>query len=434
MYTKKNKSETNLSLSKFKLNLKEELKSSLNTVDYNKHFYINELKNEITNELKKDEYYIEHNTNFIDYDDDNVLNNSEIENLKIEIINEIKQEFFVSNLNIYKEESNIKELYLKKKINHSNCFDIDFNFMRKCYNNFTELKNEEIIDFIRINSYMGYICHPKQLRNIFRNDINIFISKTKNIYIYHSNKYYILSNFIEKINKFSFDKFKDLTIRQCQNNNFRSNKLLLLVFINNINVGIQLLNKIINYNSKIDSNFSICFCINFNLLDTFKGYINKYITNSNIIFSVNEFGNDIVPSMLAYNEIIKTYKFDYIIKLHTKTDKHIFNKSINYLLDNTLDNLLLNNNKNSSSIGFNYANISGDNYNKKVLNKFTELIVKTEFVPATIFLTTSHSFNRVNQFFKDNYMKLMLQNTYDNNSLNYDNSYVHFTERLFGYV
>ena len=39
---------------------------------------------------------------------------------------------------------------------------------------------------------------------------------------------------------------------------------------------------------------------------------------------------------------------------------------------------------------------------------------------------------QVLDFFKNNYKTIFLQNMYDNNSININESYVHFMERLFG--
>jgi hypothetical protein len=55
-------------------------------------------------------------------------------------------------------------------------------------------------------------------------------------------------------------------------------------------------------------------------------------------------------------------------------------------------------------------------------------------VPGTMFLTEKRIFNNVLDYFKDNYKIIFFQNTYDNNGLNRHCSYVHFMERLFGYI
>ena len=180
--------------------------------------------------------------------------------------------------------------------------------------------------------------------------------------------------------------------------------------------------------------FSIAFCIHFKLVNSIISIIKENFKDNFIIYSSNEFGTDIIPSLLVYNEIINKYNFNYIIKIHTKSDKIFLYKAVDYLLKTNLNNLLLEKNKNSSSIGFKYTENKSDVFNKKLCLQFNNILINNEFVPGTIFLTTSNVINNVSSFFKDNYKIIFYQNMYDNNSLNKDCSYVHFMERLFGYV
>ena len=409
-----------------KFNIKKEISTVINFE--NKYLYMYKLKNEIKNEIKNE-------LNNIEYElldtDEIYLNELDIDNIKREIVSEIKYEMFIERLCVYDEERNMEWSKCK---NTENLFDCDYKFIRQCYNNLSKSKDEEILEFIVKNNYIGYIFHPKQLRNLFKDDIKIYMDKNFKIYINYLNYYYSnVKSFIKRIENYSFNKFKDLTIREYKNNNLTDNKLLILVYIGNIKIGVKLLEKIYNYSMK-NSKFSLCFCINYKLLDIFLPYLYKYIKNSYIIYSINEFGNDITPSLLAYNEVIKNYNFEYIIKLHTKSQINILNPATNYLMNEELDKLLLKANMNSSTIGYTYININSDLYNRKLMHKFNNIIEKTEFVPSTIFLTSKQTFDKVLSFLKNNYKDIFLQNMYDDNSLNRDYSYVHFLERLFGYI
>ena len=155
-----------------------------------------------------------------------------------------------------------------------------------------------------------------------------------------------------------------------------------------------------------------------------------------IIYSCNELGNDIVPSLLLYDEIInnKKYSFDYVLKIHTKTDFRFLCKAIDYLFNLNLNNLLLEKNINSSTIGFKYINIKNDLFNKLLVSKHNDLLINNEFVPGTIFLTKKYVMDTMLLFLKNNYKIIFFQNMYDNNSLNKDFSYIHFMERLFGFI
>ena len=91
-------------------------------------------------------------------------------------------------------------------------------------------------------------------------------------------------------------------------------------------------------------------------------------------------------------------------------------------------------NDSSSSIGFTYITEKDDIYNKKLYSKFEYLLDNSQFVPGTIFLTKNKVFEKVLAFLVENYQTIFFQNMYDNNSLNKNCSYVHFMERLFGYM
>ena len=413
-------------------NLKNEIKEEVNT-NFKYIYKKISLKKKIKEELKKE---LTNTLTDIFLDDDIDLKNLiDYDNFKKEIINELCIELVKSNLTIYKEETNIK---LLNNINLSqnkniNVFDFDIKFIKNSYKNLSQYTYDEIITFVKNNSYIGYVFHPKQLRNIFGDEIKFYISKKELIYIEYLGEYYNLYTFINKINSYSFDNLKDLTIRQYRMENFIDNRLLLLIYIGNMELVVDILNKITDYKKKT-KNFSICFCVNYRILDRFLPYLKLFIITNYIIYCTNELGTDITPSLLAYNEIIKKYNFQYIIKIHTKKDKRIFNKATDYLLSMNLDELLLKKNTNCSSIGYRYINNKQDNYNKILMYKFSNILEKTEFVPCTFFLTTKETFDKVLTFFKNNYKEIFLQNMYDNNTLNCDFSYVHFIERLFGYV
>ena len=108
--------------------------------------------------------------------------------------------------------------------------------------------------------------------------------------------------------------------------------LLLLVFIGNEERGIDLINRITEYNKIQEFNVSFCF----NSEHLFSSEKLKKIIKANFkfyaIYISNELGTDITPSLLMYNEIRKNYHFSHIIKLHTKSITNQFNELTNYLL------------------------------------------------------------------------------------------------------
>jgi hypothetical protein len=330
----------------------------------------------------------------------------------------------------YKHILNKETLYLiNNKID--NLFDIDFKFIRQGYKleNYTD---KQIVSYVQNNDFINHFFHPKQLYNLFNDKIKLLINNTNHIHINYDNKYYNVHNFIEHIDLFSFDTLKIISIREIENCNFTENKLLLLVYIGSEKYINNLLKKIQIYNNI--ENFSIAFCINIKLINIVVPIIKNCFNTNFIIYSSNEAGNDIVPSLLVYNEIISRYNFDYIIKIQTKTKQQFLNESIDYLFRTNLSNLILQKNIDSSCIGFQYIKNKDDIFNKKLILKFNNLIINTKFVPGTMFLTTKNVMDKVVLFLKYNYKTCFFQNMYDNNSLNKECSYIHFMERLFGYV
>ena len=69
----------------------------------------------------------------------------------------------------------------------------------------------------------------KYLYNLFNYKIKILITDSNIIYIKFDNKYYKINNFIKYIDNYSYDTFKELTIREIENRNFVNNNLLLLI-------------------------------------------------------------------------------------------------------------------------------------------------------------------------------------------------------------
>jgi len=318
---------------------------------------------------------------------------------------------------------------LQFKAIYSNIFDFDIKFMKQGYNldNYTD---DEIVNYIKQHNHNNHIFHPKQLYNLFNNNIKILICKNDCIWIEYENLHYKLEDFLKHIESYSYDTYKNICIKEIENNNFTENKLLILFFIGSIN-DIDIIIKYLIHYSNIET-FSLAFCINYKLITIVIPLIQKYFTNY-IIYSSHEFGNDITPSLLIYDEIVNKYNFDYVMKIHTKSYQHIFHESLKLLFNSNLETLLSIKNENCSSIGSMYMQYDFDSHNMLLYLKYRDLFKNSSvFVPGTIFLTKRSVMTNVLQFLKDNYKTIFYQNMYDNNCINRDCSYVHFMERLFG--
>jgi hypothetical protein len=337
--------------------------------------------------------------------------------------------------NNYKEFLNRHEFdsfyhaFLKK--NH---IDFDFEFYKEANNINSNISNNELIDHIHNYGVSGLIYHPKQLLNIFPN-INIFKIDDK-IYIKYNNKNIKLNKFIKKyIYSKTFDELCNKLIKNIYNN-LCSSSLLLLVFIGYVDIGEKLINKIIKYKSI--ENFNISFCFNsLKIYNNFKNKIDKNFTNYSIYIS-HEFGNDITPTLLMYNEIKKKYVFNHIIKLQTKSYEEQMNELTDFLLSKKLNVLISSKRNDCNCIGIDkyYMKIKDDIFNQELIEKFNDKINNDySFIIGTIFYTDSITFNNVLYFIKNNDTNgFLLNNLYDSNRIIYKKSYVHYLERLFGII
>ncbi len=316
-----------------------------------------------------------------------------------------------------------KNIHLNSKIsNNINSIDCCIEFVSQAYN----IKNP--ISFIYKNHFSNIFLHPKQLYNLFDNKIILYQDNSL-IYVKYDNNIYKLNKFIQFISNLTLHEIINYTIKPIYNNLFNTN-LLILVFIGNILLGNILIEKLKKYR-EIEPNCAIVLCIKKQI--DYSNYIN--IFSNSAIFISNEFGNDITPTLCVYN-LLKEYSFNYIIKLHTKKCSN-FNLLTDFLLNNKLETLLNENNFDKSSTishKTSYRKYIDDKLHIHLYKKYKCIIKKDYFSAGTIFLTKYESFNKVLEFFNNNYKNIVFNNMYDDNSINRNNSYVHFLERLFGYV
>ena len=320
---------------------------------------------------------------------------------------------FIKNITNHIENKNI----IQKSENNS--LKINLNLVSKIYEYNTK---EEVIFNLYINNF-NIIYHQNQIFNLYKN------IQINNNYVYYKNTSYEMKKFINEIDDYSYDYFKELIFQKQKENINKKQDNLIILFIGNIVIGKYILHKIVNY-KKIE-NFNLAICCKYIFIEEIQQYIKKI--HNYILYSSNELGNDIVPSLLVWDNL-KDRNYKNIIKIHTKSNINILNKSLDFLLTKRIDELQLLKNKDCSCIGNTYIHIKNDNFNKKLLNENEELIKHNYFVPYSIFLTEDKVLNKVLLFLKNNYKNIFLQNMYDSNMINKEYSYVHFMERLFGYI
>jgi len=349
------------------------------------------------------------------------------------------------NFNKYIPRSNIKDflkynkklLSLDKTKDIPNAFDIDLYFFCKV-NNFEYINKPNSISYINKIGMDGFIYHSKQLFNIYP-DIEIY-TFLNNIYIFLNNKIYTVQDFTSKyIYDTNFKMLSDVLIKKmygCLNNNY---DILLLVFIGNEIKGIDLIERIVKY-KKIQSNFNVAFCFNSkNIMNSKK--IKQLIRNHFDFYSIylcKDHGTDITPTMLMYHDIITKHKFNHIFKFHTKSIHDHYLDVTNYILSMPLKKLLSKQIDDCNCIGHPkyYVKLKNDTFNHKLVHKHSKKInLDYKFVGGTIFYAPSTVFDSVLNFIiNNNYKSYLLNNLYENNTINYDYSPIHFLERLYGVI
>ena len=319
---------------------------------------------------------------------------------------------------------------IERVINYSNHFDIDTFF----YINANKLNISKIDDIYGhiycTGIFEGLLYHPKQLVNIFPK-IKIYESNNE-LYVKYKNKYIELNNFLNnKLYKKPFDWY--INRLKCKKNKLQNNKLFLLIFIGNENVGTMLLNKIIDVK---DNDFGLAICFKTSkLYTTFKDIVKNNFTNYGLFIST-EYGNDIIPTIMMFNYLDNKIKLHNIIKLHTKSsDESWFNESINFLLDNI--NLLCNYVYDNCNCIGNYKylkNYDIYNMNLELINRYSSKINKKKFITGSNFYCNKSVFNEIINIVKDDYKMFFNNNMYDTNEILYDRSPIHTLERLFGII
>lgn len=333
----------------------------------------------------------------------------------------------------YKSDHIINNLYHTAK--KDNCISIDMKFY-KYANNLLYNDLYELLDHFHTDGLNGLIYSQRQLKNIFKT-IQIYefdgklYCETEKTSIKNLDKF-IKANIYDK----SFDELKQILIKSYENTILPTINLCILLFIGNEERGNQIIDMIIEYKNFETFNIAICFN-SYNLYNILKNKIISNFTNYRLYIS-NDFGNDIVPTLLMYNNLYETYNPLHIIKLQTKSSYEIMNDLTRYLLNKPLNTLLLQSTPESNTIGNPnyYMRLRDDGFNRDLYNIYlNDNHMNKKFVVATIFYISSTKMIQIIDFIKNNnYKAYLLNNMYDSNRIVITKSHVHFLERLFGVI
>jgi hypothetical protein len=342
-----------------------------------------------------------------------------------------------SNLNEYLSYKQLP-LWLNKTNTIANAFDIDVFFFCRAHN--IEYRNaRETMDHIARVALDGFVYHPKQVLNLFPS-AKLYMFKD-NIYIYeHTHKQvFAIQDFICKyMYNVGFEYFCDLALTKkydTMNDNYDT---CLLVFLGNEEIALSLIQKIIEY-KKVQKEFNVAFCINTFAIHerhTLKQLIRENFDFYAIYYSV-EFGTDISPTLCMYYHIQKTHKVHHIIKLHTKTVSDMYTQLTDYVLSMPVAELQKRRTSGCNCVGHPalYRRMKDDLFNKELVARHRGVLKEDgSFVMGTIFYAEERIIQAVLEFVRRNPRPYILNNLYENNSINQTFSPIHFLERLFGTI
>lgn len=364
----------------------------------------------------------------------------------------------INNYNEYTENDDT-ELYFKNYIQHIALWEptVDYNntnhiyvdlyiyyYVNYHYFDKLEYNKEHVLEHFDTFGYNGNIYCVRQIKNILNNHSLKILQKDDELYITHQDKIYNLRDYVKKyIYSCTYDNFIKNTVTQiCKNfcDPVKNVDTLYVIFIGSAHLGIKLIQKLLKNNKHLNENTNYVFIIkklikSFDIICLIKKNFRNYS-----IYAVNEYGSDIIPSMIVY-DLVKNNKYNHVIKLHTKNSNITqFNEMIDYLLSTDISHLHLiyNLDKISNCIGEpTYRHmIVHEKLNKNIMNTFKHIVddTKTHFCIGSMFYTKPIVMNKILEHIKDNYKMYLYNNMYDNNTFFYSNSPVHFLERLFGNI
>jgi len=279
----------------------------------------------------------------------------------------------------------------------------------------------------------GLICSKYQILNFYKNCQ--IIEENDYIKIRNNGCEYLINDFCNlffyKIPLTFFNDKLNILFQKLKNS-----ELVIILHIGDNDVGYTLLNKIFENNYLKDC----CIAINLVYFDNdIINFIKDNFKNYLITKSIN-FGTDIQSSNILFNILKNNIKFDFVFKIHTKTNiiwrylllQPFFNINIKLLIEF----MILFNYKLCGSDEYSYY-IKKDIYCKDILNdlynspKITELINKSDFIGGTIFLCTIDVYeNTLKRIKKNERINFINCFYYKNNEIN--ESPIHAVERVYG--
>jgi hypothetical protein len=283
------------------------------------------------------------------YNDDNSITNyitkTNINNLKHDALDESdnNQESINQLINLCEEQNKYKYKNIKKK-NLCNMFNINYDMYKKSNNKI--LFDEKL--FIQINSNIlnnhdnllkkyieqyvldGLICHENQLKFLFKS-IKICMTKKNNIYVIHDNELIKINDFCKKY-IYSIQNYNDIVKYDITKNNLKNSKILIMLYIDNEQFGIDILKKIIN-NNEIKK-FAYIISISHEIIyDNILNMIYANLTNYAIL-KINAYNSHVQPNIIMFDFCKHFLIFDYILQIYNPNNDDMLNEFYDKFLNN----------------------------------------------------------------------------------------------------
>jgi hypothetical protein len=370
---------------------------------------------------------------------------------------------------LFKNHYDLAKLDVSGILRTTNFFDIDLFFFCKVNRLPYENKKQVLQQMNGIQTLLGKIYHPKQLKNLFgKLEIFRFLDE---LFVFFQKKLFPIHQFVSTfVYSLTFPSFCKLLITQKYDflhtpfptSKFVANSavkdpspspsappfpaLLVLVFIGNEKVGEDLLQKLASFQDTFYSDapfhLGVCFSPSVSFRGSLKDCITKHFPFF-AIYSCKEMGNDIGPTLLMYKDICdKRNIYSHILKFHTKSIEEDYLNLTDFLLAQSVETLLQREHAffpaQSNCLGHPnyYHQIMQDAYNNELKHRYIDTINQNAFfVGGTIFYTPAFVFDDMLAFLKSHqYPWFFLNSMYENNMINHDGSPTHFLERLFGVI
>lgn len=348
-------------------------------------------------------------------------------NENMEFLNNVRSIInFVKNIKTtltYEKKKNI----IINSINNSDNFNFDKNFFIQANKLDSSINTYKY--YYEKGHNLGLIFNEKQLKYYYK-DIK-FINKSEYIYVSYKNKKILLSTFC---NKYIYEKDTNFFLNNINiiDNKLKDTKLCCILHIGNIEIGLEIIAKLVY---KLKTDLCLIVNINENLIQHNKievlmkeiGKLKNYL-----ITTTPNYGNDISPFLMIYNYLVNNYNFEYLFKIHTKTNKNWRIKLIDCFIDKEFNELFDLLNTNIGMIGSGQLLFDKDSCNENLISKiYGNNIEDYQFIGGTIFLT---KFDILKDVLKLDIVKsLLLFPFYITNFLFYNNSLPHSFERIFCY-